>query len=50
MSTPTGRADMYLAPDQDPRSGWSSTADERTTLEAHLRWHRETLELKCSGE
>jgi uncharacterized damage-inducible protein DinB len=40
---------MYLAPDQDPRSGWSSTADERTTLEAHLRWHRETLELKCSG-
>jgi uncharacterized damage-inducible protein DinB len=24
-------------------------ADERTTILAFLRWHRETLELKCSG-
>src|SRR3954452_12781964 len=24
-------------------------ADERTTILAFLQWHRETLELKCSG-
>jgi uncharacterized damage-inducible protein DinB len=49
MSNPTRRADMFLDDQHDPRSRFSSTSDERTTLTSHLRWHRETLELKCSG-
>jgi Protein of unknown function (DUF664) len=33
----------------DPRIPRPPQADERTTLDAFLRWHRLTLEVKCSG-
>src|SRR5918997_5674582 len=33
----------------DPRVPRPPQADERTTLVAFLRWHRLTLEFKCSG-
>jgi len=33
----------------DPRAPRPPQADERTTLIAFLRWHRLTLEVKCSG-
>lgn len=49
MSSPRRRADMFTDPQDDPREEGPNQADERTTLMAHLRWHRETLELKCSG-
>lgn len=41
-------ADMFVDPQNDPRSDTPSQADERTTLVAFLRWQRETLELKCA--
>jgi uncharacterized damage-inducible protein DinB len=42
-------ADMFIDPDKDPRADPPSRGNERDTLVAFLRWHRETLELKCSG-
>ena len=42
-------ADMFVDPDQDPRSDPPGQDDERATLVAFLRWQRETLVLKCSG-
>jgi len=33
----------------DPRLPRPPQADERTTLAAFLRWHRETLDVKCGG-
>ncbi len=46
----TGRfADMFISPEDDPRTEPQRTSDERTTLVGFLRWQRETLELKCSG-
>jgi Protein of unknown function (DUF664) len=42
-------ADMFIDPDKDPRADPPPRGSERDTLVAFLRWHRETLELKCSG-
>jgi uncharacterized damage-inducible protein DinB len=47
MSAPQHRADMFLAPDTDPREGGLSGGDERATLIEFLRCQRLTLELKC---
>jgi len=33
----------------DPRMRRPVRADERTTLTAFLRWHRQTFEVKCAG-
>jgi uncharacterized damage-inducible protein DinB len=41
--------DMFVDPDSDPRIDPPAEANERATLVAFLRWHRDTLELKCSG-
>jgi uncharacterized damage-inducible protein DinB len=46
---PEKRADMLLDPDIDPRADPPTRGDERATLVGFLRWHRETLELKCAG-
>jgi uncharacterized damage-inducible protein DinB len=40
---------MYIDPETDPRKDPPGQADERTTLTTFLRWHRDTLELKCAG-
>jgi uncharacterized damage-inducible protein DinB len=51
-SRPTRRfawSDMFVHPDEDPREGGPSLADERATLVEYLRFQRLTLELKCSG-
>jgi uncharacterized damage-inducible protein DinB len=40
---------MFLDSADDPRRGWSSLADERTTLNDYLRYQRLTLEVKCGG-
>jgi hypothetical protein len=42
-------ADMFIEPDQDPRTEPPTQAGERATLAGFLRWQRETLELKCAG-
>jgi uncharacterized damage-inducible protein DinB len=42
-------ADMFVAPEDDPRTEPPRTGDETATLVGFLRWQRETLELKCSG-
>ncbi len=41
--------DMFTDPGPDPRAEPPPRSDERATLLGFLRWHRETLELKCSG-
>ncbi len=41
--------DMFVDPADDPRTEPPPLGDERATLVGFLRWHRETLELKCSG-
>ena len=38
-----------VTPSVDSRSRRPTLADERTTALAFLRWHRETLGLKCAG-
>ena len=43
------RADMFLAPDADPREGGVRLGDERATLTEFLRCQRLTLQLKCEG-
>jgi uncharacterized damage-inducible protein DinB len=43
-----GWSDMFVHPDEDPRSEGGFT-DERTLLVEYLRDQRLTLELKCSG-
>ena len=50
-STPdrTRFADMFIAPDADPRTDPPSQAGELATLLSFLRWQRDTLALKCSG-
>jgi uncharacterized damage-inducible protein DinB len=42
-------ADMFLAPDADPRQWPPGQGEELPTLLGFLRWQRETLELKCAG-
>ncbi|MEU4232582.1 DinB family protein [Nonomuraea sp. NPDC026600] len=39
----------FVQSDGNSRAKRPSQADERTTLVAFLRWHRETLEHKCAG-
>jgi uncharacterized damage-inducible protein DinB len=40
---------MWVDPEDDPREGGPRLADERTTLQEYLRFHRLTLEMKCEG-
>jgi uncharacterized damage-inducible protein DinB len=40
--------DMFITPDEDPRAQ-EPISGERAILEAYLRNHRLTLELKCAG-
>jgi uncharacterized damage-inducible protein DinB len=47
--SPSRRADSFVDPEDDPREGGPVLADERATLLDYLRYHRQTLELKCSG-
>jgi uncharacterized damage-inducible protein DinB len=47
--SPSRRADMFVDPDNDPRESGPALADERATLLDYLQYHRQTLELKCSG-
>ena len=49
VTTPSHRADMFLAPEADPREGGPSLGDERATLLEFLRCQRLTLQLKCDG-
>jgi uncharacterized damage-inducible protein DinB len=44
-----GWSDMFVAPEDDPRTQDSGLGDERTTLTGYLRAYRQTLELKCAG-
>jgi len=41
--------DMFIEPEQDPRVDAPTTGPELATLTGFLGWHRDTLELKCSG-
>jgi uncharacterized damage-inducible protein DinB len=41
--------DMFIEPENDPRTGPPPVAGELATLTGFLRWQRGTLELKCSG-
>lgn len=43
------RADMFVAPEDDPREQGPPLTDERTTLVEFLRSARLTLEMKCAG-
>jgi len=43
------RADLFLDPADDPRSGGVTLGDERATLTEFLRFQRLTLQLKCEG-
>jgi uncharacterized protein DUF664 len=44
-----GWQDMFVRPEDDPRSNGASLAGERDTLTGYLRDYRLTLEVKCSG-
>jgi hypothetical protein len=44
-----GWQDIFVRPEDDPRSQDPSLAGERDTLTGYLRDYRLTLELKCSG-
>ena len=41
--------DMFIEPEQDPRTEPPTAGSERDTLTGFLGWYRGTLELKCSG-
>lgn len=41
--------DMFVEPEDDPRTDVPCQADERPMLVGFLRWQRETLALKCGG-
>jgi uncharacterized damage-inducible protein DinB len=49
VSKPERRADMFIAPQVDPRIDPPAQGNERDMLVGFLRWQRGTLELKCSG-
>jgi uncharacterized damage-inducible protein DinB len=49
MGTSSRRADLFLAPEDDPRENGPTLGDERETLVEFLRCQRLTLELKCAG-
>lgn len=42
-------ADLFVAPEDDPRFDVPTQGDEKEMLSGFLRWQRETLKLKCSG-
>jgi hypothetical protein len=44
-----GWQDIFVRPEDDPRSQGGGPAGERETLTGYLRDYRLTLELKCSG-
>ena len=44
-----GWSDMFVAPEDDPRSDTPAGSDERSVLTGYLRDRRLTLELKCAG-
>ena len=44
-----GWQDMFVRPEDDPRTESTSPAGERDTLTGYLRDYRLTLELKCAG-
>jgi uncharacterized damage-inducible protein DinB len=44
-----GWSDMFVPPDEDPRSQTSEFEGERATLVRYLRDYRLTLEIKCAG-
>ena len=44
-----GWSDMFVAPEDDPRSDAPAGSDERSVLTGYLRDRRLTLELKCAG-
>src|ERR1700719_1299231 len=44
-----GWQDIFVRPEEDPRSPGDGPAGERETLTGYLRDYRLTLELKCSG-
>jgi len=44
-----GWQDMFVPPEEDPRTESASPAGERDTLTGYLRVYRLTLEVKCSG-
>ena len=44
-----GWQDMFVRPEDDPRTESTGPAGERDTLTGYLRDYRLTLELKCSG-
>ena len=41
--------DMFIGPDQDPRTEPPGQGSELATLTGFLNYYRQTLELKCSG-
>ncbi len=47
--TETRRAEMFVAPEHDPRTHLHTTGDERGVLTEILAGQRATLELKCAG-
>ncbi|WP_308014803.1 DinB family protein [Nocardia coffeae] len=47
--TDTRRAEMFVAPEHDPRTRLHTTGDERSVLTEILGGQRATLELKCAG-
>jgi uncharacterized damage-inducible protein DinB len=49
MTAKKGRADVFVEPENDPRTDPPAQGDEKETLAGFLRWQRDTLELKCSG-
>jgi uncharacterized damage-inducible protein DinB len=49
MTNAGHRAETFLAPEDDPRHNDPTMGDERATLAEYLRYHRQTLELKCAG-
>lgn len=40
-------AELFVPEDSDPRPAVPARGDEKAMLAACLRWHRETLKLKC---
>jgi uncharacterized damage-inducible protein DinB len=46
---PSVRTPQAGEPARDPRVEIEPRADERATLVGFLRWHRDTLEMKCQG-
>jgi uncharacterized damage-inducible protein DinB len=48
-SAATVHEDMWVDPEDDPRSSGGEAQDEKTVLAEYLRDYRLTLEIKCAG-